>query len=88
MDKFKLSEDVEEVKKDNTKAVEVMAEWFKEVKPGPVPLMTDKFLCRVVTLNGDDGKLYLDNQDIRDLDLPDVMEIFNAIKDLMAKALI
>ena len=88
MDKFKLSEDVEEVKKDNTKAVEVMTEWFKEVKPGPVPLMTGKFLCRVVTLNGDDGKLYLGDQDIRDLDLPDVMEIFNSIKDLMAKALI
>ena len=62
MDKFKLFEDVEEVKKDNTKAVDIMADWFKDVKPGPVPLMTGKFLCRVVTLNGDDGKLYMDNQ--------------------------
>ena len=87
MDKFKLFEDVEEVKKDNTKAVDIMADWFKDVKPGPVPLMTGKFLCRVVTLNGDDGKLYMDNQSIGDLDLLDVMEIFNVVKDLMAKAL-
>lgn len=88
MDKFKLFEDVEEVRNDNTRAIEIMVRWFKEEKLGPVPLMTEKFLCRVITLNADDGKLYMDNKNIEDLDRLDVMEIFYSMKDLMTRALI